>query len=136
MQHPFFGPHSHGPQFGHHPQYPPFPQFPNTSVGDADRLPAGVRGQLDAFEDGSQGTEMGPNHPIFHGRGRGGWGGQGWGRGDHEGFFPPPGSIPPGARWDPVHPGQFPFGGRGGRGRGNAPGSEPFFPSPDDNMFI
>jgi len=69
---------------------------------------------------GGDGMFVGPDHPIFGNRGRGGqgpWGG--------DGFLPPMGA-PPGARFDPVGPGIVPFGpgfgGRGGRGRGGPPG--------------
>jgi proteasome inhibitor subunit 1 (PI31) len=70
---------------------------------------------------GGDGMFVGPDHPIFgdrrpHGGGgfRGPWGG--------DGFLPPMGA-PPRARFDPVGPGPFPGGGRGGPphfpGRGN-----------------
>lgn len=76
---------------------------------------------------------VGPDHPIFGDRGRGGqgrWGG--------DGFLPPMGA-PPGARFDPVAPGVVPFGpgfgGRGGRGRGGPPGAGNLH-DPDNDEFM
>jgi proteasome inhibitor subunit 1 (PI31) len=74
---------------------------------------------------------VGPDHPMFAGRGRGRdqeagpWGG--------DGRLPPLGA-PPGARFDPVGPfgrGTFPGA---GRGRGGPPGT--FGGDPDNDEFF
>lgn len=82
---------------------------------------------------GNDGMFVGPDHPIFGDRGRGGhgrWGG--------DGFLPPIGA-PPGARFDPIAPGIVPFGpgtgGRAGRGRGGLPGGGNFH-DPDNDDFM
>ncbi|KAF5369802.1 hypothetical protein D9758_001170 [Tetrapyrgos nigripes] len=79
---------------------------------DLDPTPGGSFAPPPLFPpDGGDGMFVGPNHPIFGGRGqgiapRGPWGG--------DGFLPPMGA-PPGARFDPVGP-VFPgnLGPRGG----------------------
>jgi len=92
------------------------------------------------------GMIVGPDHPLFDGRGAsqpsGPWGG--------DGFLPPLGA-PPGARFDPVGPfgrGGFPGVGRGGRGRGafgGDPDNDEFMPpgnfgsnfgGPGNNMYM
>ena len=78
---------------------------------------------------------VGPDHPMFAGRG-GGRGQAGpWGG---DGYLPPLGA-PPGARFDPVGPfgrGGFPGGGfpGAGRGRGRPPGA--FGGDPDNDEFF
>jgi proteasome inhibitor subunit 1 (PI31) len=81
---------------------------------------------------GNDGMFVGPDHPIFGDRGRGGqgrWGG--------DGFLPPMGA-PPGARFDPIAPGIVPFGpgagGRGGRGGGPLGGGN--LHDPDNDEFM
>lgn len=85
---------------------------------------------------GSDGMFVGPDHPIFSGRGPGGLGGRaGQGRWGGDGFLPPMGA-PPGARFDPVGPSPF-SGGIGGRGRGGggAPGAGNMR-GPDNDEFM
>ncbi|KAF8211269.1 PI31 proteasome regulator N-terminal-domain-containing protein [Mycena galopus ATCC 62051] len=106
----------------------PFPGMPANPFSPAPLFPGG---------DGD-GMFVGPNHPIFGGRGRGGpGGGQGpWGG---DGFLPPMGA-PPGARFDPVGP-MFPGGGLG-RGRGGPrrdlgePDNDDFLPPGNNDMYM
>jgi proteasome inhibitor subunit 1 (PI31) len=86
---------------------------------------------------GGDGMFVGPDHPIFSGRGRGSFGDRGpWGG---DGYLPPMGA-PPGARFDPVGPGLGPFHGRGGfggLGRGRAdPSRQGNVGSPDNDEFM
>ncbi|KAJ7095259.1 PI31 proteasome regulator N-terminal-domain-containing protein [Mycena belliarum] len=84
---------------------------------------------------GGDGMFVGPDHPIFGQRGRGGergpWGG--------DGFLPPMGA-PPGARFDPIGPGLGPFPGRGRggprRGHPRDPDNDEFMPPGMDDMFM
>jgi len=83
---------------------------------------------------GGDGMFVGPEHPIFGGRGelRGPWGG--------DGYLPPMGA-PPGARFDPVGPLNPPFGGmprRGPRppGNFNDPDNDEFMPPGAGDMFM
>jgi len=85
------------------------------------------------------GMFVGPDHPIFGGRGIGGAGPRGpWGG---DGFLPPLGA-PPGARFDPVGPGFGPLPGRGGHGnlsgRGNpyGPDNDEFMPPGAGDMYM
>ena len=68
---------------------------------------------------------MGPDHPLLQGGGRG------------SGTYPfPPGSVPPGARFDPVTPLGGPHGPGTGRGRGRGRGSGgPAFGEPNPDHF-
>ncbi len=78
------------------------------------------------------GMYVGPNHPMFAGRGGGSGRGQAgpWGG---DGYLPSLGA-PPGARFDPVGPfGRGGFPGTG-RGRGGPPG--PFGGDPDNDEFF
>ncbi|CAO3587057.1 unnamed protein product [Absidia cylindrospora] len=98
----------------------PFSGIPSSSVGRDDLNPlGGPLGSLRPLGSGTGGGMfVGPDHPMFGG-----------GRNDHDdpaGVFGGPqplprGSVPPGARFDPIGPfGGNPGrgGGRGGRGRG------------------
>ncbi|KAF9283640.1 hypothetical protein BGZ88_010380 [Linnemannia elongata] len=68
---------------------------------------------------GGGGMIVGPGHPMFR-RPPPGGGGIGGGGGIYGGPQPlPRGSVPPGARFDPIGP----FGPTGGHGRGGAPGA-------------
>jgi len=82
---------------------------------------------------------VGPDHPIFGGRGLGDVRGRGpWGG---DGFLPPMGA-PSGARFDPVGPGIGPFPGRGGfgnlpgRGSLRGPDNDEFMPPGADDMYM
>ena len=101
--------------------------------GDLDPIPMNPFSPPSLFPPNNRGGDgmfVGPDHPIFSDRrpGEGGlrgpWGG--------DGFLPPMGA-PPRARFDPVGPGPFPGGGRGGPprfpGRGNMYG-------PDNDEFM
>jgi len=131
------------------PQAPPFPpddypyglppRIPSGSpleIGrrDRDPFPANPFSPPSLFPPhGGDGMFVGPEHPIFGGRGRG-FGDRGpWGG---DGFLPPMGA-PPGARFDPVGPGigPFPPGGPGGRPRGGPPGGGNFY-EPDNDDFM
>ena len=105
------------PLGGHNPFQPP-PLFPGA---------------------GGDGMFVGPDHPIFGGGPRGGGGFPGgppsrgpWGG---DGYLPPMGA-PPGARFDPVMPGNpmgggrglGPFGGRGPARRSGEPDNDEFMP--------
>jgi len=91
---------------------------------------------------GGDGMFVGPNHPMFGGRGRGAfppnrgpWGG--------DGYLPPMGA-PPGARFDPVGPGPFgpfpsntgPRGGPPGGGNLRGPDNDEFMPPGAGDMFM
>jgi proteasome inhibitor subunit 1 (PI31) len=89
------------------------------------------------FPPGSgDGMYVGPDHPIFAGRGRGAFGDHGpWGG---DGYLPPMGA-PPGARFDPVGPGLGPFpdgGGIGSLGRGRGASPRGNMGSPDNDEFM
>jgi proteasome inhibitor subunit 1 (PI31) len=108
---------------------------------DRDPFPSNPFAPPNLFPDaGGDGMFVGPNHPIFGGRGQGGangpmgaprgpWGG--------DGFLPPMGA-PPGARFDPVGPFpglRGPPGSPGGGGGGGMPGRGPRF-GPDNDEFM
>lgn len=104
------------------------PHFPGMIGGDYDRLPGGIPGRMPFG-----GPPLGP-----HGGGRGPLG-------DPDGPLPG-GAVPPGSRYDPIHPdvdggfggaGGIPFPGRGpghgrrgGQGRGRGRGLHPDLPDP------
>ncbi|KAF9106285.1 hypothetical protein BGX29_009934 [Mortierella sp. GBA35] len=80
--------------------------------------PGGFGGLGGIGGGGGGGMIVGPNHPMFR-RPHPGGGGVGGG-GIYGGPQPlPRGSVPPGARFDPIGP----FGATGGGGRGGAPGA-------------
>lgn len=126
------------------PRYNPDDEFPlriprnPLEIGrrDLDPVPGGSFQPPPLFpSSGGDGMFVGPNHPIFGGRGsqgipgnRGPWGG--------DGYLPPMGA-PPGARFDPVGPGFGgpgigPFPGNLGPRRGNLPGQG----DPDNDEFM
>jgi proteasome inhibitor subunit 1 (PI31) len=125
---------------GRQPPYSHIPPSNPLEIGRRDRDPFGANpfAPPNLFPDSSgDGMFVGPNHPIFGGRGPGGgqspfgsntgpWGG--------DGFLPPMGA-PPGARFDPVGP----FPGRGGppgfpSGRGPPGGGR--MRGPDNDEFM
>ncbi|KAI9226109.1 MAG: PI31 proteasome regulator N-terminal-domain-containing protein [Piptocephalis tieghemiana] len=116
------------------------------SVGESDVHPLGpypLGGPMPGASGqggGGEGMFVGPNHPMFGGGGIGSEGGP-------TNPFPsgsgslrlPPGSVPPGARFDPIGPldplsGQRPGRGRGG-GYGRGGGGHPFSGDPDNDEF-
>ncbi|KAI0033771.1 PI31 proteasome regulator N-terminal-domain-containing protein [Vararia minispora EC-137] len=120
------------------------PQPNPLEIGRRDRDPLGIASPFappPLFPgSGGDGMYVGPNHPIFGGRGggvpapgRGPWGG--------DGYLPPLGA-PPGARFDPIGPSP-PFPGHGGGiprlpGRGNifGPDNDEFLPPGNDDMYM
>ncbi|KIY46599.1 hypothetical protein FISHEDRAFT_75421 [Fistulina hepatica ATCC 64428] len=107
---------------------------------DLDPIPRNPFAPPPLFSDDDDGMFVGPNHPIFSGRGpvrndpsgvTGPWGG--------DGFLPPMGA-PPGARFDPIGPrfGATPRGNRNIPGRGNVPGpdNDEFMPPGAGDMFM
>lgn len=113
-------------------QYAPPPTFPHGNpleIGrrDLDPIPMNPFSPAPLFGGPLSGDGMfvGPDHPIWAGRGQGGHGGFAdrngpWGG---DGYLPSIGA-PPGARFDPVGPGMGPFppGGPGSGGFGQGPG--------------
>ena len=109
-------------------------------VGRSDLDPFGGRGR-NPFQppplfpsSGGDGMFVGPDHPIFGGGigqdvrpDRGPWGGDG---------FLPPGAVPPGARFDPVTPGNPLQGGRGGLGPFGGRGPTRRSGEPDNDEFM
>ncbi|BGP27740.1 proteasome Inhibitor PI31 [Rhodotorula toruloides] len=93
--------------------------------GTFPRLP-GLPGAPSLGDPEAGGMLVGPNHPLFRDRFAPPGGGEGEGEGEGrrwggDGYLPPIGA-PPGARFDPVGPGNGPFfggiGGQPGAGRG------------------
>ncbi|KAJ1539683.1 hypothetical protein HK405_012566, partial [Cladochytrium tenue] len=127
----------------------PAPYYPGSSpfgVGDVDLDPfaaaPGLVPPRGGFGRGGMhpggGMFVGPDHPIFGGGGVGPFGG---GSGGAPPFLPP-GSVPPGARFDPIGPlggGGVPFpggpgrGGRPGRGGPGFPGGGGYRAGPDND---
>ncbi|KZT43027.1 hypothetical protein SISSUDRAFT_1040918 [Sistotremastrum suecicum HHB10207 ss-3] len=142
-----------------HVPSPPFePEHPSRSHFPPENPLAIGRRDLDPFHQGQNpfappplfppggggdGMYVGPDHPIFGMRdparrdrpGRGPWAG--------DGFLPPLGA-PPGARFDPVIPGNSPWPGPGrggfGPGRGNPragdPDNDEFLPPGAGDMYM
>jgi len=138
---PYLPPHRPDLPSDLQPRVPP--QNP-LEIGRRDLDPLGLGSNPFAppplFPSQADGMYVGPNHPIFGGRGQGGGLGRGpWGG---DGYLPPMGA-PPGARFDPVGPnfggqGGFPRGGLPGRGNLHGPDNDEFLPPgpTHDDMYM